>query len=445
MTIPLLFAGLVLCGSLIWLLETLIVREDVAAGLIFALIVLSAALTSNMPSLSVADIRIGPSDVFYGLLAAAAMARYLRLRRYAPAQRALVILALLCLVSLAIGAVTGSIPSAVNDFRQYLQIVGAALYFSTMSLDSAIRARLGTVWLFAGGAMAVLIGLRWAGRFGGISIGILDATYDATIRVLDGPETLFVATAAIIALLPSIAGLKRRRWVLRLGIVLFLMVIVLNRRTVWVALGVALVALLLRNPSVGRRAAWAAVAGLMVFTLAVPFLPGSAGEDRPVTQTATNTGTLVWRLEGWTSLLDTVPQTVTGYAIGLPFGSGYEREVQGRELITSPHSFYLQTFLRVGLLGLGAMLLAMWLGLSATASRAQSSGELLSPEALFLLLLMQGVWYLTWQPGAEQGIVLGLIVATASQDWWTGRPIVGRPTLRVSSDTGSKPPPGLRT
>lgn len=417
MTAAFMLTGLVMAGLLVLFLQTLIDREDVAAGLVLALVVMNAALTDNVPSLDISGISISPSDVGYGLLAMAALARYLRLRRYAPAQRALVILGVMCLVSLALGGVQGGIPTAVNDFRAYLRVFATALYFSTMPLDIAVRERVGRVWLWAGAAMAILVGIRWAGRFGGAPLGVLDATYDATIRVLSGPETFLVATTALVALMPSIGGTERRLWTRRLGFLLLILVIVLNRRTVWVTLGVALMALLLRNPAIGRRAAMATVAGLVVFTLAVPFLPGSAGEDKPGTQTATDTGTLVWRLEGWTSLLDAVPRGVKGYAVGQPFGSGYEREVEGRELDSTPHSFYLQTFLRTGVLGLVALLFAMWLGLSATARRVDHDAGMLSRDALFLLLLIQGVWFLTWQPGAEQGIVLGLAAATSSQDW----------------------------
>lgn len=409
--------GLSCCLLMVLLLQALINREDVAAGMVLSLSVLGAALTGNVPSLTISGISVRPADIGFGLLALAALARFLRLRRTSVGQRVLMLLALLCLLSLALGAARGPIPGAINDFREYLAVVSGALYFSTASLDRDTRERLGRVWLYAGAAMAVLVIVRWVGVFGGVPLGILGATYDATIRVLNGPETFFVATVAVIALLPAIGGFAPRPWMRNLGVLLFVMVIVLNRRTVWVALGVAVVALLLRNPSLGRRAAVAATAGLIVFTLAVPFLPGSAGEDRPVTQTATDTNTLVWRLEGWSSLLNTVPDSVVTYAIGMPFGSGYERQVRGQELVVSPHSFYLQTFLRVGLLGVGALLLAIWIGLSATSRRDVDNKVILSHETLFLVLMMQGVWYLTWQTGSEQGIVLGLAIATVSQDW----------------------------
>jgi hypothetical protein len=39
---------------------------------------------------------------------------------------------------------------------------------------------------------------------------------------------------------------------------------------------------------------------------------------------------------------------------------------------------------------------------------------LLGPEVLPALLAMQLVWFLTWVPGSEQGIVTGLAIAAAA-------------------------------
>lgn len=413
--LPMLVGVVLLAVLALLLLELLIEREDVAAALVLGLVVAKAALTGNVPSLTVSGIRITPADLGYGLLAAAAFARYLRLRRFTLPQRALAFLALLLLVNLWVGAMASG-PSSFNDFRSYLDFVAAAVYFSTMATDATARERVGRIWFWAGWAIAFVIAVRWIGRFGGVPLGVLEARYDAAIRVLSGPETFMVAHIAIITLLVGQGRGRRWIWERRLGILMLLMAVVLNRRTVWLTLAVVLLALLVRHPAIGRRMAAVAVVGIVAFTFAVPYLPGSSGEDRPAAQTATSTGTFLWRVEGWAALLESGPDGPVELAMGQPFGRGYTREVSGRQLESTPHSYYIQTFLRGGLLGVGALLVAVWCGFVATMRREHSDGALLSRDAVLLLLLSQAVWFLTWAPGAEQGIVLGIAVAYARDD-----------------------------
>lgn len=401
-------AGLAVLALL--LLDVVIDREDVAAAIVLGLVVLHAAVPPTLTSVTLGGARVGLADVCYALIAAAGAARHLRLRSPSPPQRLVVALALVLLLSLVRGALEGGV-TAFNDVRSYLGFVAAVAYFSTVRVDRTLRERLARLWLWAGGALAALVGLRWTARLGGPAIGPLDASYDAAIRVLSGPETLTVAHIAVLALLPGLQASDRRGWGYRLGLVLLLQAVLLNRRTVWLAMAVLLLVLLVRNRVLARRLGAVVVLGVLAFTAAVPHLPGAVGEDRRASQTATDTGTLLWRIEGWMALVEGGPVAPAELLVGQPFGRGYAREVDGRSLESTPHSFYVQTFLRGGVLGLGALLGTLVLGLLATRRGGSRDGGPLSEEALFLLLVTQATWFLTWGPGAEQGILLGLAVA----------------------------------
>ena len=78
--------------------------------------------------------------------------------------------------------------------------------------------------------------------------------------------------------------------------------------------------------------------------------------------------------------------------------------------------------IRTGLVGLVA-LIALTAGLLRALWRtpARDAG-LLGPGVLPALLAMQLVWFLTWVPGSEQGIVTGLAIAVAAAQASTAEP-----------------------
>jgi O-antigen ligase len=85
--------------------------------------------------------------------------------------------------------------------------------------------------------------------------------------------------------------------------------------------------------------------------------------------------------------------------------------VNGRVISVSPHSFYVETYFRTGVLGL--ILVA---GLYVLAMRRLSrtgGGGCLSPRVLFLLLAAQPVYFVSYTPAQEQNIVVGLSMGVA--------------------------------
>ena len=114
------------------------------------------------------------------------------------------------------------------------------------------------------------------------------------------------------------------------------------------------------------------------------------------------------------------------WVIGEPFGSSFAREINGAEVTSNPHDFYIQTMMRAGIPGLIA-LLVLTLGVMRALWRTPVPATgLLDAAMMPALLAMQVVWYLTWIPGSEQGIVTGMAMAMAAT------PLAGRrpdPTL----------------
>jgi O-antigen ligase len=428
--LPLIVVALAMAVALCLVaVEQTIRRADVGAMLLFGAILAEIAL----PGVRLAVDAGGGAylyleDLVYLIVAAAGIARCLRMRRTTVLQRLLCTLGALAVASLVVGVVTFGPQSPVNEFRAFLGFLGAAIYFSTFSGPEASLDRIGKVVL---GAAVVLVGivcLRWVGELTGYKPELVAWEYDAPIRVLSGPETFFLAHALFLVLPRWIDGIATRRqsW---LAALLLVVVTLLNRRTAWITVIAGLAVLLYRRKGLGGRArpflaAVAVVAAMVFFSL-----PESETQGDVVGQSATDTGTLGWRVEGWQSLIaENGPTTATQWLIGMPMGSGYERQVTygertRRTLDTKPHSFYLEILLRTGLFGLAAFLALSTVALRRlrpgppTEHGASADRPLLTREVLMIAVVMQLIWFATWQVGNEQGIITGMAAAA----WWSMR------------------------
>jgi hypothetical protein len=429
--------GLLIVGAFsVALLEVLVSRADIGAGFVLVGMLLQAVFVDRVPSLYLKDTRIELSDVLFALVVAAGLARLLRVRRYTRLLRWLLLLGTVAVVSLLRGMLTISLQGSVNDFRQYLQFAGPALYFATFPPSAWLSDRVGRLWLGAAGVMATLVTLRWLDVFAGVHLGVPAEQFgnDTAIRVIDGPYTFFLATAAVLTLPAWVQRGRRARRLQWLSVVLLLFVMLLDRRTVWLAMLVGVVVLLLRNRSFGRRALAMLAGAAIVTSVVFVAFPGSSSEQEPLARSATSTGTLTWRVNGWTELVTSWSENPANWLLGKPFGSGFERRVEGSDVSSHPHNFYIETMLRTGVVGLLA-LIALTAGLLRALwrlgpERGIGGSLLFGPDVLPALVAMQLVWFITWVPGSEQGIVTGLAIALVAER------LRARPPLPVALDRG---------
>ncbi len=189
----------------------------------------------------------------------------------------------------------------------------------------------------------------------------------------------------------------------------------LNRRTAWATVVVALAIVVVRGrdltPKVRRSVIGATV---VVVILLFGFAGGLVQEsldpgvgERAVAE-AGDTGTLNWRIAGWQQIMSE-SRGPTEWLVGVPSGAGFSRMLGFTEVDVNPHNFYIQLFGRVGLIGF-ALMLVMSLGGAWVLSR-RTPGRLQAPhqELLFVLLAMHLIWYVTWQPGMDAGLLTGLV------------------------------------
>jgi hypothetical protein len=405
---------LVAAGMGVAMLEVLIRRADVAAALVLGSVVVQAFFVDRVPALILpGEVRVYVTDVVVSLVVGVAVLRLMRTRRFDRYQRWLLLLGVLLLVSLVRGVAAVGMQQSVNELRHYLFFAGVAVYFATFRPAVGLYDRIGRIWLAVSIPMIVLVSVRWLAVFAGIDLGVPAEKFgaDAAIRVIDGPFTFFLASAFVLTIPAWLRG-GQERWIRRISVLLLLFVLVLNRRTVWLAIVVGVAIVMLRDRQLGRRALLLVTLGAAMTVVAFVWLGGLQEGGDPVVQSGS--GNLSWRFQGWSELVGAWSRSSTNWAIGQPLGSGFTRQIEGIEVVSHPHNFYIELLIRAGAVGLVA-LIALTVGLlrALWRSPARDAG-LLGPGVLPALLAMQIIWFLTWAPGSEQGIVTGLAAAVAA-------------------------------
>jgi O-antigen ligase len=225
-----------------------------------------------------------------------------------------------------------------------------------------------------------------------------------------------------------------------LAISLFVAVFLLQHRTVWVAFLAALAVAALRIRGLATRVAVVLVLGGALGSYLILGL--FAGSEQPslaesLSVQTSNVDTFFWRVEGWEALLrDQAAESADEIAIGTPYGTGFRRLVAGGEVTSSPHNFYISTYLRQGILGLAAFLLAYGYALVQLSRRAKRPGlGFADPDTMLVLLVSQLTFFIAYAPRMEQGLILGLAVALARAADSDKPPVVSASRYRGSPTT----------
>jgi O-Antigen ligase len=402
---------------LLLLIDVLVRRADVAAALLLGSTLVDAFFANAVPSLALpGDIRLGSTDIIATLVLCAAFARLLRMRRLGTYLRWLILFIVLLVISLLRGIIAFGIQTSLSDFRLMEFWIAAAVYFATVRPSHLVYNRIAKLWVWMTVPLMAIVAMRWLSVFAGIDLSVPRERFgaDAAIRVLNGPYTFFLAQGFILTL-PFWRQDQRERPIRIVGIFLLLFVVLLDRRTVWIALLAGIITLMYHDRRLGRRAIWAVVTILGVVVAAYSTLRTATTSGERIAQVTSNTASLAWRIEGWAVLLSQWAREPANWFSGEPFGAGFRRLVEGSEVVAGPHNFYIEILLRIGALGLLA-LLALTVGLLvATWRMTTEDAGVFGSGVLAALLMMQLIWFMTWGPGIEQGIVTGIAISLAAR------------------------------
>ncbi len=388
------------------------VRDSAFAGA--ALLTVAGFLAASdgwPPATVVAGFTILPDDVLFAGLLLAALLRLLRAPTVTVPQRLLLGLAALAAWSTLRGIGIYGLGAAVNELRDFLYYLGGALYFSTALPTRETRARFATYLLRLATLLVVVVLVRWAVLpVVPSTVPFLARSEEGGIRVIDSRWALLMAQAAMV-LAPGWfrGGMGRgRTWLLGL---LVLETLVLQHRTVWLALIGGIGMLVLSSPELGRRVMRAVAAVTVVSGALILVLIGT--EESALPQSPVDPNTVVWRYEGWAALVGQDLGGVEELALGRPMGSGYERQIRGYTVDVTPHNYFLQVFLRMGGAGVVLLLLLLRVTMRRLRTAAGSDDDLLSPPILRIVIAMAALFLVAWKPDEIQGIILGLAVAAA--------------------------------
>jgi hypothetical protein len=297
---------------------------------------------------------------------------------------------------------------AVNESREWLYILVTTAFVVTAGPWTS---RFWRPW-FA--LAAGLVGLSCLGlaRYGlhPVTSRIVVNGQQVDPRPLTAAGALALAFV-LVAMLGSRTITPRRKAVF--GTVLLSTIILVQQRTVWAVLAVVFLvwaAASWRGHSTARHRRLAAVGvaalGAMALALAGGVATGSVF-GRSLAETTANNSTLQWRLIGWSDLLRS-DHSAVALVFGLPFGTGYRRSVLGTVTNVAPHSFYVATLLRLGVIGTLALIFLYWNVWKHRRKAAVALG--VSPLTTVLLLVALLVFSLTYEPSLlASSLLAGLL------------------------------------
>jgi hypothetical protein len=309
-----------------------------------------------------------------------------------------------------------------------------ALYFASFPVSIRLYDRIGRIWLAMTIPMMVLVSVRWLAVFAGIDLGVPAEKYgaDAAIRVIDGPFTFFLAHAFVLTI-PAWTWMRRERdrWIRWVSVLLLLFCLVLNRRTVWLAIVVGVAVLMLRDRRLGRRALVLVALGGVMTAVAFVWLGGLQEGSEPVVRSGS--GNLSWRVQSWGA---------AGHGLVTQLG-GLGHRATGRQRLHPRDRRDRDERPSAQLLHRGADPdRGRRTGGPHRAHRGVAAGAVAHAVprrrtaragVIPALLAMQIIWFLTWVPGTEQGLVTGLAIAVAAalpsrraQRAWPTSPIMHR-------------------
>ena len=403
-----------------WLLRTSATRATLCVALLLVGVVLENVLV-QAPAIDV-GIQVYALDVIALLMVGTLLTSFLF--------RQLAVRGLPTVLWLALGLLM--LMSFVDGVRMYGKTAGvdvrpnvyfwiAGLYcclveFSERDIRQMARWCVWTAYALVG--IAVYRWMGWLIGFVPLS-AIAEVGAGNEFRALPSSAAFFLAAVGMVQLMAWMRGSGTRFSGLH-ALVFAAVVIVLQHRSVWLAAAVGYSFVLAQQRGhVPRRLLW--MIGLL--------LAGGLG-----TAIATHTGVLdrlaasLWestisiadpkstttdRVFGWEALMsDWIESPLGTILFGYPYGTSYRRVVNRMVVEYSPHNFFVQLLLRVGLVGtmifIAAMLMSM---LHAIGAKVESEFEHLLLRGIGVVMLASLVYYVPYQAFYVHGAVTGLAMA----------------------------------
>jgi hypothetical protein len=423
-------------------IAALVRRCELGAGFLLLALLLDAVLLNEIPGLDI-GVWIYPKDVIFCLVLSAAAVRLLLWQGQLRRARWIGILLLgMFLLAFLRGLPLYSLKAVGNETRGFFPFLVSLVYFSSFKYDRSRQSRLITFWLAGSVALGILTFSRWIAPNLGLGIaGQWRAVVgEGSMRVIYCAHAFYLTAAFFFSLYLYFTN-SGSTWQRRLFLVLGPVLILLQHRTVWIAVLLGLLWLCARDARFRTRFVVGIIASLVVGALLTLLLFGSQGEStqRSLQLSASDTGTFAWRVEGWKALLTekAPPETLL---MGQPFGAGFDRHVGGGILTASAHNFYLETLIQFGIPGVLLLFgLYIW---SIGRLRHQPKIPLYPDFRLWQAFLVMHLAYsVTYSVNYDQAVLLAVVVSVLSD---SPRPVALAMSRARVSETGAAAVAGMR-
>ena len=396
--------GILALGGLVAFLVTWFVVDYSIVGFTLVLFVQLLAQVFGVENGLVGSIHFGLGDGIAGMLMFTGVLRFIAAKKSLNVSSLLLITyPVLVFFSLVRGIVIFGIHDAGNEARTFFDIAACFLYFSTFPPTRERIEQYFRIYTI----FATLLILTAIARLAGILPANIE---DPVHRPLPAMGAYSICLAFLICLVWVFYGNAPRycRW---LTPVFAGVAIALQHRTVWVVIVGLIVALYKLERCMLRKLMPAMiVSGFLVLVIGA-VVYGSKVRDQ-FYDSSTNSNTLMWRIEGWTDLIENSGQTALTYAVGEPFGAGYTRYVDGAVVDAGTHDDYLAEFLRVGIVGLIVFLLMLLRPMLLLYRRRNVLPDIY-PHPLFWVLFALSLllWNLTYNLTLDQAAFIGVLTS----------------------------------
>ena len=307
------------------------------------------------------------------------------------------------------------------DFRNIFYYWAGTLYFMTFAYSKEMIDKVAKYWVLICAALLLIVYFRFVAESLHLPIAqtwIADDPTGVKFRVVKSEKAYLLGVVVLMLfhryVMPDAAKPSRM-----LTVLFVLAVIVLQHRSVWGAtiFGVSTLFLL---PSVKKHKVIGklSVLGVLGVLLLLPlmmmgyldnFIESIGGSAERATNLST--GTFGARMNAWEQIMQYwTKQDFMHQFLGDPFGGSYAG------LPNSPHNFFFQSLLRVGVLG-NFIISIFYIGLLVRLyfGLLKDHSHNFYPTLFFMLIVAQMAFYIPYAPQAEHGIILGIAASLAKR------------------------------
>lgn len=271
----------------------------------------------------------------------------------------------------------------------------------------------------------------------------------AVFRPVAAHAALFVGAVGVVQTMAWLRG-SGTRWSGWHAVVCLAFVLVIQHRSGWIAIIIALLGVMILERSRLPRRFGLLLGFTLAATLGVSIAAGFGLLDelgRRLVQSFESMddsqGTFAARFDGWLRLMDdwlAAPANV--WLFGFPFGKGYTRLHFGTWIDFSPHNFYIDLLLRVGIVGTLLWILpTVMVIVHGLRARCDTEEEYIRTRSVALLLLAIMVYCIVYPSNylisAATGMAISEMIRRRQAATDAARPGVAQPVAMNGAMPGA--------